>query len=115
MAHDEGIVVVIDTELTEALRAEGDAREVQRAIQDLRREAGLELDDRIQLAITGPAPVLERLAPYLAAVLADTIAQRVARGALGDRPSSASVALEGGSVDLALVRLSDASGSSTRA
>ena len=39
VAHDEGLVVVIDTELTE-LRAEGDARELQRAIQDLRSEAG---------------------------------------------------------------------------
>ncbi|HYM84502.1 MAG TPA: class I tRNA ligase family protein, partial [Candidatus Dormibacteraeota bacterium] len=42
VAHDEGLVVVIDTELTPELRAEGDARELQRAIQDLRRDAGLD-------------------------------------------------------------------------
>ena len=35
------------------LRAEGDARELARAIQDLRREAGLELDDRIELWLDG--------------------------------------------------------------
>src|SRR6185503_133129 len=53
VAHDEGLVVVIDTELTDELRAEGDARELQRAIQDLRKDAGLALDDRIELWIDG--------------------------------------------------------------
>ena len=53
VAHDEGLVVVIDTELTPELRAEGDARELQRAIQDLRKEAGLELDDRIDVWVDG--------------------------------------------------------------
>jgi hypothetical protein len=47
VAHDEGLVVVIDTELTPELRAEGDARELQRAIQDARKEAGVELDDEV--------------------------------------------------------------------
>ena len=53
VAHDEGLVVVIDTELTDDLRAEGDARELQRAIQDLRKDAGLALDDRIELWVDG--------------------------------------------------------------
>ena len=53
VAGDEGLVVVIDTELTPELLAEGDARELQRAIQDLRKDAGLELDDRIDLWVDG--------------------------------------------------------------
>src|SRR4029079_3643567 len=44
VAHGGGIVVVADTEIAPGLRAEGDARELQRAIQDLRKEAGLALD-----------------------------------------------------------------------
>src|SRR5665254_18641 len=34
VAHDEGLVVIIDTTITPDLRAEGDARELQRAVQD---------------------------------------------------------------------------------
>ena len=56
VASDEGLVVVIDTELTPELVAEGDARELQRAIQELRKEAGLELDDRIDVLGRRPRP-----------------------------------------------------------
>ena len=63
VAHHDGLVVVLDTELTPELVAEGDARELARAVQDLRRDAGLELDDRIDLWVRGlPAAV----APHLA-------------------------------------------------
>ena len=71
VAHDEGLVVVIDTELTPELRTEGDAREVQRAIQDLRKECGLALDDEIDLWFDGlPAA----LVPHLDTIARETLA-----------------------------------------
>ncbi|HEU4920433.1 MAG TPA: class I tRNA ligase family protein [Candidatus Limnocylindrales bacterium] len=78
VAHDEGLVVVIDTELTPELRAEGDARELQRAIQDLRKEAGLALDDRIDVWVEGLAP---DVAVHLPAVAAEVLADSIAAGA----------------------------------
>ena len=72
VAEDDGVVVVLDTELTPELRAEGDAREIARAVQDLRREAGLELDDRIELWVVGAPP---SVAAHLPAVAADTLAE----------------------------------------
>jgi isoleucyl-tRNA synthetase len=78
VAHDEGLVVVIDTELTPELIAEGDARELQRAIQDLRREAGLALDARIEVWLDG---LDGRLASLLPAVAAETLATEVHREA----------------------------------
>jgi isoleucyl-tRNA synthetase len=74
VADDEGLVVVLDTRLTPKLVAEGDARELQRAIQDLRKDAGLELDDRIDLWVAGTAAdVVGHLDAVAAEVLADSV------------------------------------------
>jgi isoleucyl-tRNA synthetase len=79
VAHDGGIVVVIDTEIGSELRAEGDARELQRAIQDLRKEAGLALDDRVELWVDGlPGPVATFLDEIADETLADAVELAVA-------------------------------------
>jgi isoleucyl-tRNA synthetase len=72
VAHDEGLVVVIDTELTPKLRAEGDARELQRAIQDARKEAGVELDDEVKVRVDAPVAARKTLEPYIRLVEAET-------------------------------------------
>jgi isoleucyl-tRNA synthetase len=91
VAHDEGLVVVIDTELTPALRAEGDARELQRAIQDLRKDAGLDLDARIELWVAGlPAEVV----PHLASVAHETLADAVTQGAIPEGVGAAQALVE---------------------
>ncbi len=100
VAHHDGLVVVLDTALTPELVAEGDARELARAVQDLRREAGLELDDRIDLWVRDlPAAV----APHLAGVATDTLADLAAGDAPADAPT-ATVELAGGPVVIALRR-----------
>ncbi|MFZ4895673.1 isoleucine--tRNA ligase [Plantibacter sp. Mn2098] len=47
-----GGFVLLDTELTDELRAEGFARDVIRAVQDTRKAAGLDVSDRIALTLT---------------------------------------------------------------
>ncbi|HSL97759.1 MAG TPA: class I tRNA ligase family protein, partial [Candidatus Deferrimicrobiaceae bacterium] len=59
VAHDEGLVVVIDTEITPELQAEGDEREVLRAINESRKQQGLEVDQ------VTPAVLHEGLSPEL--------------------------------------------------
>ena len=85
VAHDEGLVVVIDTQVTPELRAEGDARELQRAIQDLRKDAGLDLDARIELWVVALPAAVE---PHLDGVARETLTDRLSRE---DPPADASV------------------------
>jgi isoleucyl-tRNA synthetase len=101
VAHDEGLVVVIDTALTPELRAEGTARRIQRAIQDLRKEAGLELDRRIDLWVSG---LPDTVAAHLPAIAVETLADQVVEG---PAPSAHGVArgvvdLDEGTVEIAL-------------
>ena len=103
VAHDDGLVVVIDTELTPALRAEGDARDLQRAIQDLRRDAGLDLDERIDLWIVGADAAVR---PFLGDVAADTLSDLVSGPIPGDATAQGTVALGSGETRFALRRTS---------
>jgi isoleucyl-tRNA synthetase len=51
LAEDQGWAVALDLELDDDLRAEGVARELVRALNDLRKEHGLEIADRITVTV----------------------------------------------------------------
>jgi isoleucyl-tRNA synthetase len=108
VAHDEGLVVILDTELDDELRAEGDAREISRAVQDLRKQAGLELDETVDVWLEGSPDVLERLRPYLAQLAEDTLAADIHSEAAPAQAVAASQSLSAGEVHLAVTaRLAD--------
>ncbi|NRH21261.1 class I tRNA ligase family protein, partial [Candidatus Gracilibacteria bacterium] len=48
-----GMVVALDTTITESLKLEGYARDIIRLIQDMRKEADYAVIDRIQISISG--------------------------------------------------------------
>ena len=50
-ANDQGVVVVLATELTEELIAEGSSRDLVRAIQEIRKGLGCNFTDRIEVGV----------------------------------------------------------------
>ncbi|MEI7511316.1 MAG: class I tRNA ligase family protein [Candidatus Peregrinibacteria bacterium] len=50
VASEKGVVVLLNTEISEELRIEGFSRELVRNIQDLRKTSGFEISDRIVLS-----------------------------------------------------------------
>jgi len=65
-ANLQGLVVALDTALTPELEMEGQRNDLNRAIQDLRKEAGLEVADRIILSIIGNDALVEKYREYFA-------------------------------------------------
>jgi isoleucyl-tRNA synthetase len=106
VAHDDGLVVVIDTELDDELRAEGNARELARLIQDLRKQAGLELDDLVEVRLEGEVALLDALEPHLDTVARDVLASNVERGAPAEGDAQAGLELDGGRLAVGLRRAS---------
>jgi len=72
-----GGFVVLDTALTPELEAEGVARDLIRAVQQARRDAGLDVSDRITLSVGGPAVVLAAARAHETLLAQETLATRV--------------------------------------
>jgi isoleucyl-tRNA synthetase len=73
-AEDSGYLTALDTSLTEDLVKEGYARELVRSIQDARKQAGLEVSDRITLGVSGSGNVEDALLEHRDYVMSETLA-----------------------------------------
>jgi isoleucyl-tRNA synthetase len=73
-------VVVLDTEVTAELAAEGLARDVIRAVQQARRDAGLDVSDRIRLVLDTDADVQEAVEANRDLVTSETLTTELVFG-----------------------------------
>jgi isoleucyl-tRNA synthetase len=102
VASERGTLLAVDLQLSPELVAEGLAREAVNRIQNLRKDSGLDITDRIALWISGAPEALEAVDAHRDYVAAETL---VAQWGSGSAPSDAHAAeadLEGLSVTLAL-------------
>ncbi len=72
-AESEGYLVALDTALTPELEREGVAREIVRTVQDARKQAGLEVSDRIHLHVVGTGVAAEAIAAHREWIMAETL------------------------------------------
>ncbi len=70
-------LVVLDTAMTPELTAEGTARDVVRVVQQARRDAGLDVSDRIALTLDGPVPVLDAVRAHEGLVAGEVLATSI--------------------------------------
>jgi isoleucyl-tRNA synthetase len=76
-ASGGGVTVALDLEITPELAREGLAREVVRLVQEARKEAGLEVTDRIELGIQAGGPVAEAVEAHRSWIAGEVLAERV--------------------------------------
>lgn len=69
-----GGFVVLDTNVTPELAAEGLARDVVRVVQQARKDAGLEVTDRIRLSLTGDADAVAAIEAHRELIAGETLA-----------------------------------------
>ncbi len=80
VAEEGGLLVALDTQLSDELETEGLARELAHRLQNLRKAAGYELADRIEVTITAPAGLAARLAPHRDWLAAELLATSMTIG-----------------------------------
>jgi isoleucyl-tRNA synthetase len=68
-----GGFVVLDTTLTPELEAEGVARDVIRAIQQARRDAGFEVTDRVRVSLTAGPAIAAAVQPHRDLIMQETL------------------------------------------
>ncbi|CAN5483823.1 isoleucine--tRNA ligase [soil metagenome] len=86
-----GRAVALQLELDESLQREGLAREVVHAVQNARKEAGLQITDRISLGLGGDGELLEAARENAEYVTGETLATSIAY----DVGSGAAVTVDG--------------------
>jgi isoleucyl-tRNA synthetase len=97
-SHAVALELALDEELVRA----GYAREIVHAIQQVRRNAGLEITDRIELELGGEEHLLNAARQHELYITGETLATSIA---YGDRDSwAATVAIDGGELGIWLAR-----------
>ncbi len=116
-ASDGATIVLIDKRITPELRNEGIARDIIRNVQNLRKDAGLDIADRIRLSLTTESALLKgairQSRDYIAG---ETLAVQVTDEPLRASLPKTTVEIEGrqNAVTIEIERVGDA-GSSGRA
>ena len=77
VASDGRLTVALDTQLTNELVAEGIAKELVNRIQNLRKEAGFEVTDRIQVRITDHDAIRDAIAQFGDFIKAEVLATAI--------------------------------------
>ncbi|MEA4906598.1 MAG: isoleucine--tRNA ligase [Anaerolineaceae bacterium] len=106
VASEGAYLAALVTDLTPELVKEGLAREFVRRVQDLRKQADLDISDRIQVCYQATPLLSEAVEDFRDYIMAETLAVRMQSCAVGDGYASASDAFDAEQVTVGLQRAS---------
>jgi isoleucyl-tRNA synthetase len=99
-----GLMVALDTTLDDSLIAEGAARELVNRIQNMRKDAGFEITDRIAIVYQAGAALADRLTTQQRYIVTETLAEGWTAGSpAGDH--SETLELNGEPITVAITRV----------
>jgi isoleucyl-tRNA synthetase len=102
VASDKGVTVAVDTELTPELIREGYARDIIRHVNNMRKDAGLKISDRIHLAYVADGAVADAFQIFADYISQETLTLALTAGPMADALYETAVSVGGQNVKLAL-------------
>jgi isoleucyl-tRNA synthetase len=96
--------VALDLAIDDELRREGLAREIVRAVQNARKDAGLAVEDRIALALDGDDEMLSAGREHEAVIVGEVLATSVSYGALGASAFSTETRIDGAELRIGVTK-----------
>ena len=100
-------LVALDTRITPALAAEGMARDIIRQVQDLRKNADLQMEDRIALYLGTEADSLKQaIEAHRSTIAAETLTQEWAAAPLAGIAHTATAKIDGQALTITLKKVS---------
>ena len=78
------LTVALDVTITPSLWEEGMAREIINRIQNLRKESGFDVSDRIELAYSGVPEVIASVKNFSEYILNETLSVKLEASSLGE-------------------------------
>ncbi len=104
-ACDGATIVMIDKRLTPELKHEGIARDIIRNVQNLRKDAGLDISDRITLSLCSDnAQLGEAIAAFNDYIASETLATNIQTTPIDSPTGQVEVKLDGQTISISLVK-----------
>jgi len=106
VASEEGVVVSLDTNVTDDLKKEGYARDLVRYVQEMRKEADYQVDDHIYVALEAPSgEVSDAITTFADYIKRETLAEELQQSGNFEWDKEIVVDLDGVNVKVAVRKI----------
>ena len=105
--NEGSLTVALDAEITPALMAEGMVRDLVRGIQNLRKESGFDVSDRIAVQIDASGKVHQAVNAHLAYLMGETLSESIEWLSPLSSKDASSISVADSDVSIAICRVAE--------